>query len=128
MMIVLPSSESNYLDTRQYHESNSGKGINSVYPYQSGFISLYATYPSGVQGAEKPSIYSYVELYGRFSSGINYSSLLESNPFNNYIHYYPRNYEDVDKNDVDKDNALRIPYLSSYRVSLYAFNPYAPRF
>jgi hypothetical protein len=130
-MIVLPSSESNFFDYNQIHSQNNGSGINTKYPDPliSGY-KVYGTFPSGASSGDV-SIFNNIELQSSFSSASEYNLSNNFKSFNNYIHYYPKNINDLD--DIDNSNRgnnyeLQIPYISSFKFSLYSFDPYAPRF
>jgi hypothetical protein len=123
--IVLPSSESNFFDSRQYHSMNRGSGINASYPNPVTFISgLYTTFPSSASSGNAP-IFEFDDLDGRFSNAERTISDFQS--FNTYIHYYPKKIDDLDNIDQDNmniDKSLQIPYISSFRISTFIFNPY----
>jgi hypothetical protein len=108
---LLPSGEANFFDAAQYHAHNQGSGINATFPSPESFIvsgvgqsGAYQTYGlnSELVVEETSGIFSYNNLSGVFSSGIDASGLVDfsfggissdNNPtdftrFNNYIHYY----------------------------------------
>ena len=131
-MTILPSSESLFYDIQQYHKHNMGSGINASYPSPSGFSSgVYGTYYANANFKEASGIFAYNELDSSISSASGYNTSNNFNSFNNYIHYYPKQLSILDRiNEANKDTdvSLSIPYSSSYKVSTYIFNPYAPRF
>lgn len=128
-MIVLPSSESNFFDSRQYHSINGGSGINAIYPSPTNFPSgigsgLYVTFPSSASSGSVP-VFEFDDLDGRFSNAERTISDFQS--FNTYIHYYPKKIDDLDNIDQDnmnRDKSLQIPYVSSFRINAFIFNPY----
>lgn len=129
-MIVLPSSESNFFDSNQYHSVNDGSGINAIFPSPISGYAVYGTYgPYSLVSGN--SIFGYNDLDSRFSSASGYSLRNNFNSFNDYIHYYPKKIDDLDDindNNKGKNKQLQIPYVSSFKYSIYSFNPYAPRF
>lgn len=139
---ILPSSESNFFD---YNQSSP---INQRYPSPSSFIAsqylisgvylysgIYATFPSGenlIVSEQETGIFHYDGLSGQFSNYSKFTGIKNNfQSFNTYIHYYPKNVEDlddIDNNDMDKDYSLKIPYLSSYRINTFTYNPYRTLF
>lgn len=134
---ILPSSESNFFD---YSQSGA---INQKYPSPSNlFIQQYATSESyiysGIYATSKKEdlpyssresgIFHYDGLSGQFSNYAQFTGIKNDfRSFNTYIHYYPKDVEsldDINKNNMNENREFRIPYLSSYRINAFVFNPY----
>jgi hypothetical protein len=131
-MIILPSSEANFFDTAQYH--SKGSGINASYPNPSGAdkkmsgaykpSGIYVTYSSSASSGDV-AVFSSNELDTAFSNAEFIINNFQS--FNEYIHYYPRKIDDLDNitpDNMNRDKSLQIPYVSSFRVNAFVFNPY----
>ena len=105
---LIPSGEANFFDFSQ-------SGINNIYPSPSNFNSgIYVTYPKDANPIERSGIFNSDGLISRFSNVNQVSGLkIESfEIFNPYIHYYRV-----------KDNPIKIPYTSTYKVSV-SYDPY----
>lgn len=125
-MNIIPSSESHFFDYNQIAP------INQRYPSPSNIINQIIFTESGVNLPEKQSIFEYKNLSGQFSNYINFSDQINNfQSFNEYIHYYPMNVTDLDEIDnsnMNQNRSLKIPYLSSYKINFFAYNPYAALF
>lgn len=119
---VFPSSESNFFD---YSQSGA---INASYPSPSNILNaIYYTLPSANLPQRSDSIFAYSSLSGQFSNYSSLETLDDFQIFNQYIHYYPKNVselDDIDVKNMDEDYSLKIPYLSSYKVNNFIYNPY----
>lgn len=146
--MILPSSESNFFDYAQTSP------INNRYPSPSSFVvsgvlltsgsytysGIYATfkkedlnYNSGLYPQNKESgIFHYEGLSGNFSNYAKFSEIKNNfRSFNAYIHYYPKNVENlnnINEDNMDENRDLKIPYLSSYRINTFIYNPYGALF
>ena len=126
-MNILPSSDAHFFDY------NQTAPIDKRYPSPSNInYPIYYT-ASGNNLVQNPnSIFVYTNLSGQFSNYAQFTQNINNfQSFNEYIHYYPKNIDDLD--DIDNKNmqqnrALKIPYLSSYKVNIYTFNPYPQLF
>lgn len=128
---LLPSGEANFFDFLQF---------GSGYVYTSGTPEmLLYTYPE-FSGNFRSSgnIFNYDILTGSFSNAssgiyvynpdgsISGISIKSFELFNPYIHYYPKTPQelsDITVDNMNEDRALRIPYISSYKIS-DKFDPY----
>lgn len=128
---ILPSGEANFFDFSQFA---------SGYVYTSGTpeMLLYTHPQFSGEVRSSGNIFNYEALTGAFSNAT--SGFYVYNPdgsisgikiksfelFNPYIHYYPKDPTELSKITIDNmgdDRALRIPYISSYKVS-DKFDPY----
>lgn len=133
MNFILPSAESNFLDNNQTAPMNQRypSPIDLFTPTYSG---VYATFPSQELkfSNEESGVFHYNQLSGQFSNYSQFEAIKNNfQSFNTYIHYYPKNVnelDDITTNNMNKDRGLRIPYLSSYRINTFTFNPYKALF
>lgn len=131
---IMPSGESNFFDFSQSHIYHNGFGINTYYPHptgdgefseESGIIKTYPASP--ISFSEKESgIFAYNNLKSLFSnahevSSNNINSFSLDNP---YIHYYSMPNKEK---DFYKDHQFEIPFISSYKETIYLFDPYQKR-
>lgn len=139
--MILPSSQSHFFDYSQ--ESP----INQQYPDPPDLFSTRYTNSgtyiySGIYSTnkkqdlfyneEESGIFHYNQLSGQFSNYATYNNIKNNfQSFNVYIHYYPKiisDLDDINSNNIKNDRALRIPYLSSYKINTFIFNPYRALF
>jgi len=120
--ILIPSGRSNFFDYSQHQDNNGGSGINSIYPSPSDFSmqsGLIKTYPTTIQAKESSGIFSYYNLSSRFSNAQSTQSGVDFYGLNDYIHYFPKSFNDDDSSNSN----VNIPYISTYKVST-PYNPY----
>jgi len=132
MSKVLPSSESNFFDYNQNYP------INTKYPSPSNLFTakysgVYSTFnPENLpHSIDESGIFAYNNLSGQFSNYTQFDIINNFQSFNTYIHYYPQDINDLDditENNKNRDYSLKIPYLSSYKINTFTFNPYGPLF
>lgn len=137
---ILPSSESNFFDYNQKGPINLNypvpNNISGSYYIISGnlykYSGVYYALPSANLPQRDNSIFDYTGLSGKFSNYSEFSGVINNfNSFNQYIHYYPKivdELDDIDSENMNKDRSLKIPYLSSYKVNTFVYNPYRELF
>ena len=154
---VLPSGEASFFDLAQHHENNNGSGINAIFPSpanfedeakvnynlnigQPGQSGTYITKPENpdLEVVDKSGIFSYNDLIGGFSNGIqsrnasgvidfsfggiSAGSVTDFTGFNNYVHYYGK--PTPPGAVVPGIIPIRIPYISDVKIAV-EYDPYS---